>query len=135
MAATALPVVAALAAFLAPLSQATQDVQDTPPAAGVPLPAASVPEPAMDAPVYGPPAETAATIAVGERPAAISPALFTAVERAMADYTAIASSRVSVRASRADLRAGQNRGLTSLARQGVALGDGKGDRGATEGAE
>src|SRR3546814_13582100 len=43
------------------------------------------------------------------RPAAISPALFTAVERAMADYPAIASSRVSVRASRADLRAAQNR--------------------------
>src|SRR3546814_17722408 len=66
MAATALPVVAALAAFIAPLSQATQDVHDTPPPAGVPLPAASVPEPAMEAPVYGPPAATAAPLAAGE---------------------------------------------------------------------
>ncbi|RIA43547.1 adhesin transport system outer membrane protein [Hephaestia caeni] len=130
MAATVLPIVAALAAFLVPLSQA-KDGQDTPPAAGVPPPSADVPGPVTAAPVYGPPDETAPTIAVGERPAAISPALFTAVERAMADYPAIASSRVSVRASRADLRAAKNQGLPSLALQGVALGTGKGDLGTT----
>ncbi|HVJ00183.1 MAG TPA: TolC family protein [Sphingomonas sp.] len=82
-------------------------------------------------PVYGPPDPSAPAGAVGVKPTAISPALFAAVERAMADYPAIASSRISVRASRADVRAAKNQALPSLGLQGVALGTGKGDLGTT----
>ncbi|MCM8732013.1 TolC family protein [Hephaestia sp. GCM10023244] len=134
MAAPALPAAAAWFALLAPLPLvAPVGMQETPPAspaADIALRPADGPDPATAPLVYGPSIAIAPTPS-GERPAAITPALFAAVERAMDEYPAIASSRVSVRASRADLRAAKNMGLPSLGLQGVAIGTGKGDLGTT----
>jgi adhesin transport system outer membrane protein len=135
MASSALYAAAALAVLAAPVRAASQtapaaeaELQQQAPA--TPLAPANTSDLAPT-PVYGPPDLTAPAVATGVRPAAISPALFAAVEQATADYPAIASSRVSVSASRADVRAAKNLRLPSLGLQGVALGAGKGDLGTT----
>jgi len=114
-------------------SMAPPEPQQMQPAPAVPLRPAETADPvANTVPVYGPPDLTQPNAAAAaERPPAISPALFTAVEQATASYPAIESSRVSVRAARADIRAAKNQRLPSLGLQGVALGAGKGSLGTT----
>ncbi len=61
-----------------------------------------------------------------ERPAAVSPALFAAVERATDSYPSIEAGRTLVRAARSDVRAAKNLRLPSVGVQGVAVGTGGG---------
>lgn len=69
----------------------------------------------------GPPAANAPEIA---RPAAVSPALFEAVEKATTSYPSIRAGRSQVRASTSDVRAAKNQRLPSVGVQGVAVGAG-----------
>jgi adhesin transport system outer membrane protein len=78
---------------------------------------------AQTPPVQGPPVGGNAE-AQAERPAAVSPELYAAVEQATEAYPSIQSQRAQVRAARAEVRAAKNQRLPSLAVQGVALGTG-----------
>jgi adhesin transport system outer membrane protein len=76
----------------------------------------------------GPPdAATSASAAdLPPRPAAISPALFSAVEQATKGYPSIEAARAQVKAATADVRGAKNLRLPSVGVQGVALGTGSG---------
>ncbi|SOB86824.1 outer membrane protein, adhesin transport system [Sphingomonas guangdongensis] len=76
--------------------------------------------------VQGPPAPEAAAATAVPRPAAVSPQLFAAVERATEQYPSIRAGRSQVQASKADVRAAKNLRLPSVGVQGVALGTGGG---------
>jgi adhesin transport system outer membrane protein len=77
-------------------------------------------------PIAGPPAPLTASAPTIDRPAGVSPALFTAVDKATASYPAIEASRSQVRAASADVRAAKQQRLPSVGVQGVALGTGPG---------
>ena len=74
----------------------------------------------------GPPADRDVQAPIVPRPAAISPALFAAVERATEDYPSIRAGRSLVKASTADVRAAKNLRLPSVGIQGVTVGTGGG---------
>lgn len=76
--------------------------------------------------VQGPPDVSATGTVAQPRPAAISPALFAAVEKATADYPSIQAARSNVRAAAADVRGAKQLRLPSVGVQGVALGTGSG---------
>lgn len=78
------------------------------------------------APVQGPPNPAAAALVDPVRPAAVTPELFEAVEKATAGYPGIEASRAQVKAAQADVRGAKNLRLPSLGVQGVALGTGSG---------
>ena len=77
-------------------------------------------------PVAGPPAPAVPGAAEVERPPGVSPALFSAVDKATAGYPAIEASRSQVRAATADVRAARQLRFPSVGVQGVALGTGPG---------
>ncbi|MFD1789047.1 TolC family protein [Sphingomonas floccifaciens] len=76
--------------------------------------------------VQGPPNPRAVPEATVPRPAAISPALFQAVERATENYPSIRATRSLVTAARSDVRAAKNLRLPSVGVQGVTVGTGGG---------
>ncbi|MES2904243.1 MAG: TolC family protein [Pseudomonadota bacterium] len=80
---------------------------------------------AQDA-VQGPPARTAAELSSVPRPAAVSPALFSAVERATEDYPSIKAGRSLVSAANSDVKAAKNLRFPSVGVQGVTVGTGGG---------
>ena len=81
---------------------------------------------AEPATLVGPPASVVAGAPDGVRPAAVSPALFAAVERSTDTYPSVRAFRSQVRAANADVRGAKNLRLPSVGVQGVAVGTGRG---------
>ncbi len=61
-----------------------------------------------------------------DRPPAVSPELYDAVDKATAGYPSILAGRAQIRAATADVRAAKNLRLPSVGVQGVAIGTGSG---------